>query len=68
MAISIGNDSSVLVRENSIAVRAALGLASASASTMPSAIFWFGQITNHTLNAMISAIHMPIPMKEYCGA
>ena len=29
---------------------------------MPSAFFWFGQMTNQTLNAMISASHMPMPM------
>ena len=42
IANSIGMDSRVLVRENSIAVRADAALLSASASTMPSARFWFG--------------------------
>ena len=62
MANSIGIDSKVLVRENSIAVRAAAFLASASTSTMPKAFFWFGHVMNHTLNHMMMPIHMPIPI------
>lgn len=40
-----------LVREKIIAVVADFALVSASASTMPSARFWFGQMMNQTLNA-----------------
>ncbi len=62
MATNMGSDSSILVRENNIAVRAAFGFASAGASTKPKAIFWFGQITSHTLRNMMMASHMPMPM------
>ena len=51
-----------------MAVLAALAFASASASLMPSAIFWFGQITPQTLMNMIVASHMPTPMKVWLGA
>ena len=54
MANSMGIDSIVLVRENSIAVRAERAFTSAATSTMPNARFWFGQITNQTLNHMIA--------------
>src|SRR5690606_3106887 len=50
MEKSIGTESIVFTREKSIAVRAAAGFLSAGASIMPSATFWFGQITNQTLN------------------
>ena len=62
MQNSMGIESSVLVRENSMAVRADLAFESASASTMPSARFWFGQMTNQTLNHMIVPSHMPMPI------
>ena len=55
-------DSNVLVRENSIAVRADAALLSASASTIPSARFWFGQMMNQTLNHMMAPSHMPMPI------
>ena len=55
MHSSIGIDSKVLIRDVSIAVRAAFALVSASTSTIPSAFFCIGQIMNHTLNAMTSA-------------
>ena len=58
----MGIDSKVLVRENSIAVRADFALVAASASTIPSAFFWFGQITNQTLNHMIAPRYIPIPI------
>ena len=45
-----------------IAIRAALALASASASTIPSAIFWFGQITTQTLRNMMIASQIPTPI------
>jgi len=35
---------------------------------MPSAFFWFGQITNQTLNAMIRPIHMPRPIIRSAGS
>src|SRR5690606_38119465 len=60
---SIGIESSMFVRENSMAVRAALALASASASTMPRAIFWFGQMKAQTLMNMMIASHMPAPIR-----
>src|SRR5580692_3740995 len=53
--VSIGSDSSTLTRDAMPAMRADLALVSASASTMPSARFWFGQITPQTLRNMISA-------------
>jgi len=28
----------------------------------PTALFWFGQMMNHTLKAMIRASHMPMPI------
>jgi len=68
MQSSIGIDSKVLVREKIIAVRAALAFAASSAATIPSAFFWFGQITNQTLKAMISASHMPIPISLADGS
>ena len=54
MLASIGIESSVLVRENRKAVRRALLISSALASTMPSTFFWLGQMTIHTLKSMIS--------------
>jgi hypothetical protein len=32
------------------------------AGTRPRTFFWFGQMMNQTLNAMISASHMPMPI------
>ena len=43
---SMGMDSRVLVREVSMAKRAAAALASGSAATMPKAFCWFGQMMN----------------------
>ncbi len=62
MHSSMASDSSVFTRENSIAVRAAFAFTSGSTCTMPRAFFWFGQITNQTLNHMMIASHMPTPM------
>jgi hypothetical protein len=55
-------ESIVLTREVGIAARAALAFGSASAWTIPSAYFWFGQIMNHTLYAMTRPSHMPTPI------
>ena len=55
---------STYLYDNGIAVRADLALAASSASTKPSARFWFGQMMNQTLNAIISASHMPMPMSR----
>ena len=62
MLSNIGNDSKVLVLENNIAVLADFALVSASTSIIPKALFWFGQITNHTLKAIIIPNHIPIPI------
>ena len=62
---SIGNDRRVLVLENNIAVRADFAFNSGSHSTIPKALFWFGQITNHTLNAIIRPSHIPIPIAVF---
>ena len=32
----------------------------------PTALFWFGQMTNHTLNHMIAPSHIPRPIAKYC--
>jgi hypothetical protein len=61
--VSMGSDSMVLMRLASAAIRAALALASASASTIPSAIFWFGQITPQTFRNMMIASHTPTPIR-----
>ena len=45
MVNSIGMDNKVFVLENNIAVLADLAFKSGSASTIPKALFWFGQIT-----------------------
>jgi hypothetical protein len=62
MQKSMGIDNMVLVRDASKAMRPAFFFASALASTRPSTFFWFGQMTNQTLAAMIMASHMPMPM------
>ena len=49
MLNNIGKESSVFVLENNIAVFAELAFSSRAQSTIPSAFFWFGQITNQTL-------------------
>ena len=46
-----------------IAFLPAAALASASASTRPSAIFWAGQMKPQTLNIMIMPSHMPRPSR-----
>ena len=67
MLSNIGNDSKVLVLENNIAVLADFAFVSASTSIIPKALFWFGQITNHTLKAMIKPNHIPIPIAVCLG-
>src|ERR1700722_1326355 len=62
MQNSMGIESIVLVRETSMARRPALAFSSGADGTNPSAFFWFGQMMNQTLKAMISASHMPMPM------
>ena len=57
----------MFVLENSIAVLADLAFVSGSLSTIPKALFWFGQITNHTLNAIIIPNHIPIPIAVCFG-
>ncbi len=53
----------MFVRENSMAVLAALALCLGDlAFFMPKAIFWHGHITNHTLKAIIVPNHIPIPI------
>jgi hypothetical protein len=52
----------VLIRDACRLLRAAAAFSSADASTIPNAFFWFGQITNRTLKAMMSASHMPMPI------
>ena len=47
--------------------RAAFALAASSAATRPSTFFWFGQMMTQTLNAMISASHMPMPISRAVG-
>ena len=59
---SIGIENIVLKRDVSIAKRAALAFSSAATGTMPNAFFWFGQMMNQTLNAMINPSHMPMPI------
>ena len=63
----MGKDSKVLVRENNIAVLADFAFYSGSHSTIPKALFWFGQITNQTLNAIITPNHIPIPIAVCLG-
>ena len=46
---------------------AALAFAASSAGTSPSTFFCAGQMITHTLNAMISASHMPIPISRAAG-
>ena len=55
-------------RDAIIASFAAFALAASSAATMPSAFFWFGQITNHTFAAMMIASHMPMPIIRVVGS
>ena len=55
-------DSTKLMRDAIIAVRADFALASSSAGLRPSAYFWFGQMTNHTFAAIMSPSHMPSPI------
>ena len=62
MKYSIGIENMVLKRLVIMAVRAAAFFASASASTRPRAIFWFGQMMCQTLKAMTMPSHMPIPI------
>ena len=61
------DDRSVFVLENNIAVFADLAFNSGSHSTIPSALFWFGQITNQTLKAIIIPNHIPIPIAVCFG-
>ena len=64
---NIGNDNKVFVLENSIAVFADFAFVSGSLSTIPNALFWFGQITNQTLNAIMIPSHIPIPIAVCFG-
>ena len=57
----------MFVLENNIAVLADLAFNSGSHSTIPNALFWFGQITNQTLEAIITPSHMPIPIAVCLG-
>ena len=67
MLNSIGKDNKVFVRENNIAVLADFAFNSGSQSTIPKALFWLGQITNHTLKAIIIPNHIPIPIAVCFG-
>ena len=60
-------DNNVFVLENNIAVLADLAFNSGSHSTIPKALFWLGQITNHTLKAIIKPNHIPIPIAVCFG-
>src|SRR5512143_755985 len=62
MQYSIGIESMVLMREVMPASFAAAVFSSDVAVTRPRTFFWFGQMMNQTLNAMISASHMPMPI------
>jgi hypothetical protein len=52
----------VLIRDVMPARRPAAAFSSAEASTIANTFFWSGQMMNQTLNAMISASHMPMPI------
>ena len=50
------------MRDAIIAVVADLAFTSSAEATMPRARFWFGQMMNQTLAAMIRPSHMPMPI------
>ena len=64
---SLSDDPSYPIRVN-IAPEAERALTSSAAGTIPSALFWFGQITNQTLAAMMMPSHMPIPIVRWLSA
>ncbi|MND08371.1 hypothetical protein D3C83_309430 [compost metagenome] len=51
-----------MVREAIIARLPAFAFAASSTVTMPSAFFWFGQMTSQTLRNMMMPSHMPTPI------
>ena len=65
MDSNIGNDKRVFTLDVSIAVLTALGFSSGEHSTIPRAFFWFGQIINQTLKAIIKPNHIPIPIAVF---
>ena len=62
MQYSIGIESIVLIRDVMPARRPAAAFSSGVAATIPNTFFWFGQIMNQTLIAMMIASHMPMPI------
>ena len=64
MHISMGMDSSVLVREAISATFFAAAISSALACFMPRIFFWFGQISTQTLNSMMVPSQAPMPITD----
>jgi len=62
MHISIGIDSTKLVREAMAATLRAPAFSSSVAGTMPKIFFWFGQMNTQTLNSMMVPSQAPMPI------
>ena len=62
MHISIGIESTKLMREARPAVLRARAFSSSVAGTMPRIFFWFGQMTPQTLSSMIVPSQAPMPI------
>ena len=59
------DDAIVLVLDAINAFFAAAGFSSGVESTIPKTFFWFGQIINQTLKAIIKPSHIPIPIAVF---
>lgn len=64
MHSNIGIDSTELRCDAIPAAAEAFAFSASSAVTKPNTFFWFGQMITQTLKAMISASHMPMPIRR----